>query len=437
MNEIEGALAQLASRDPRTADDAGAALDWLVGDLGLGALSQEGLQTFLWYGLPMKWMADGGRHRQVAAALAEVLDLLGMARYAAICRSPATAEILAAYERRTGEGKKAMRRAAAASGIDPPGLDEFAWGPIMGSVESAAWSSTADLLELAVAGGELVVGAKGWKARQVELVHAHLTTPRIELRGSTWLDAVRAERIETWLTTRSPTRQRLLAPLADRLAEPCVLDPGIVDPVPPLRWLLEQLTEPQPLTQSGYLPTALVSDAAARGWWDDEFRAPPRSEADLIGLGYTRDIAARAGLVRKSAKTLGLTPRGRSVMGDPVQLARSTARALVSNHRFDRSIATVTLAALLSAEVTNYKTLRDLIGAVLAEEGWRDPRTNEPPGIEAIVWMMHSTLNVLRSLQLLTDAGDGVDSSYELVDAGRFVAFDALHRMATGPLSLA
>ena len=112
-------------------------------------------------------MAD--RHRRqlrVAEAFARVLDLLQLPRYAAICRSQTTREILSAYEISTAEGKAAFRRVAAASGIMPPGLPEFEWGAAMGVQEASAWSCTADFLEVAVASGDLVPGKRGWKTRQ-------------------------------------------------------------------------------------------------------------------------------------------------------------------------------------------------------------------------------------------------------------------------------
>ncbi len=194
---ISVVIAKLEADDREMANDARAALDWITGGEDLELLTQERLQHFVWYGLPMKWLTDTDHRRRVVEALAQLLDLLDLRRYAAICRSDMTAKILDAYERSDAEGKKAMRAAVAASGIHPPHLDDFAWGDVMGWEESQARSSTADILELAVAGGEIVPGSRGWKARQQDLVRAHLTTARIELEGRTFLDAIRGERLET------------------------------------------------------------------------------------------------------------------------------------------------------------------------------------------------------------------------------------------------
>lgn len=129
MNEVDAALAELGSIAPASVDDARAALEWLTGGESLEWLTQERLQQFLWYGLPMKWLTDTAHHRRVVAALAQLLDLPGLRRYAAICRAPTTTEVLDAYERGDDDGKKAFRRAQAASGIYPPPLPSSSGAP--------------------------------------------------------------------------------------------------------------------------------------------------------------------------------------------------------------------------------------------------------------------------------------------------------------------
>ena len=53
-----GLLAKLADDDPEAAREALAALDWITGEQDLRVLTQERLQTFLWYELPSKWMTE-------------------------------------------------------------------------------------------------------------------------------------------------------------------------------------------------------------------------------------------------------------------------------------------------------------------------------------------------------------------------------------------
>ncbi len=186
--EIAVALAKLAGRDAEAADDAGAALEWIAGEQGLAFVTQERIQNFCWYELPVKWMVGFDEKLKIAGALAEALNLLGLPRYAAICRSQATREILGAYEGSIAHGKAAFRRAAAASGIGPPDLPEFEWGATMGFQEASAWSSTADRLEVAVAGGDLVPGARGWKTA-----------------SRSWCEPISTPRRPSWRDRRSLT----------------------------------------------------------------------------------------------------------------------------------------------------------------------------------------------------------------------------------------
>lgn len=160
---LTDALATLAADNADAARHAEAALEWLTAGEGLGVLTQERVQTFLWYSLPMKWLTDVDHHRSVVDPLSRAFDLLGLPRYSALCRSPTTAAVLDAYGRSDEEGLRAFHKADAASGIRPPDLDELQWGSVMGMRENAALSSTAEFLELAVASGELVPGARGWK----------------------------------------------------------------------------------------------------------------------------------------------------------------------------------------------------------------------------------------------------------------------------------
>ncbi len=61
--EIAAALAKLAEQDAAAADDAQAALEWIAGDQGLALITQESIQNFCWYQLPVngKAMRSGRR----------------------------------------------------------------------------------------------------------------------------------------------------------------------------------------------------------------------------------------------------------------------------------------------------------------------------------------------------------------------------------------
>ena len=111
--QIVAALAKLAGQDVAAVEDARAALEWIAGDQGLVFVTQQRIQNFCWYDLPVKWLIDLDDKLRVVAALAQALDLLQLPRYAAVCRSGTTREVLSAYETGLAQGQAAFRQAVA------------------------------------------------------------------------------------------------------------------------------------------------------------------------------------------------------------------------------------------------------------------------------------------------------------------------------------
>ena len=430
---IAAALAKLAERDSAAADDAGGALDWIAGDQGLAFVTQERVQNFCWYQLPMKWLISPGEKLRVAEALAQALDLLQLPRYAAICRSHETREILNAYETSTRLGKAAFRRAADASGITPPDLPEFQWGAAMGLQEASAWSSTAEFLEVVIAGGELVPGGRGWKTRQRELARTHLTTTQPGLLGQTLAQVILTERTETWVSLRrSQTRRRILAAIANRLLHPAQLPAeAAADPLPRLRWLLEQLNGGIPLTQTGNLGQRFVQQNADRFGWD--FPRPPRTEDDLFDLHQLRHLAQQLRLARRSGRMLILTAKGRRLLTDPDQLWRVTAAGLLGGNDFSVFAGELFFALLLDTSPVPGEQIIATVTRAAGEEGFRESRTGEPPSEHDIGRAVHATSNMCRALGLLAVGADWLDRSYALTGAGMATALEALRVRATGP----
>ena len=430
--EITAALANLAEEDARAADDAGAALEWIAGDQGPALFTQQRVQNFCWYELPAKWLTSLEDKLRVAGALAQALDLLQLPRYASICRSETTREILSAYETSTGHGKAAFRRAAVGSGTTPPDLPEFEWGAAMGFQEASAWSSTAEFLELAVASGDLVPGARGWKTRQQELVRTHLSTPQAELLGQSFAQVILTERAETWVNfRRSETRRQILAAIVNRLLHPVELPAeAAADPLPPLRWLLEQLNGGVALTQTGNINQKFVQQNADRFGWD--FSRPPRTEDDLFDLHQLRHLAQQLGLARRSGRVLTLNAKGRRLLADPGQLWRTTAARLLGGSEFSVFAGEMFLALLVDASLVPDKEITATVRQAAGEEGFRESRTGEAPGEHDVSWAIHGTSNLCRALGLLAVGSDWVDRSYGLTDIGKATALEALRARATG-----
>jgi len=434
--EITTALGRLAAQDTEAADDAGAALEWIAWGQGLGLVTQERIQMFCWYELPVKWLTSLDDKVRVAGALVQALDLLGLPRYAMICRSDTTHEILNAYETSVEKGKAAFRHAAAASGIQPPDLPGFEWGAAMGLQEASAWSCIAGFLELAVVGGDLVPGARGWKIRQRELVQEQLSIPRADQMGQTHAQLILTERAGTWVNVRrSATRRQILAAVVNRLLHPSQLPAdAAADPLPRLNWLLRELDGGIALTQAGNLSQKFVQQSAARFGWD--FARPPFTEDDLYELYLLRRLAQRLRLARRAGRTLTLTVTGRRLAADPERLWRGTAAGLLDGDDFSVFVGELLLAMLLRTGPVRGEKIKATVGRAVGEEGFLERRTGEPPGRRHISRAMHDTINLWRALGLLTPGGDWADRSYGLTAVGEATALEALRVRATGPRTI-
>ena len=110
---------------------------------GLQAITQHGLQTFLWHELPRKWLTDLEGKLHIAASLRRLLELVGLRRYAAICRGPETTAVLQAYERSSREGFRGFRRAQERSGVEPPARS-MAW-PMRPGGMACSWRVSCSL----------------------------------------------------------------------------------------------------------------------------------------------------------------------------------------------------------------------------------------------------------------------------------------------------
>jgi len=431
------AAAALGARDPEMGHDAEAALGWLAGDEGPGAITQERLQEFLWSRLSTRWVMSHDERRRVADALGEALDLLGLPRYAAISRSGTTAAILDAYQESRARGTAAFRKAFQASGIDPSDLPDFAWGSVMGLQEARALTAAAGFLELAIAAGDLVPGSKGWRLHREELMRAHLTLARPELGGASYLSTIRAERLDHWLALHDAGRvwPELLPHLAPLLTGPAQSPLGTADPVSPLNWLLERLLGGEALTQTGELNRAFVEEAAAHfPCWDISRFGLPSAEDELTALRVTHDLAYRMKALRRCGEDLTLSPRGRALLADPEAMWRAAARALLPRHAFRAAVGEVTLALLIVEGRVGDSALGTRAHHGVADQGWRDRRTGKPASMRVVVEARDEVLNLLHALDVL-EVGRRGEATAGLTPVGRALALETLHHRATGPRS--
>ena len=93
-----------------------AALSALTGEDGLEAITALRLCEFLWDTLPTTWLVDDPE--RVTIALGRFFTLVGLNRYAGICTSATTRDLLAAYATEgTDSGRDAYRTALHETGL--------------------------------------------------------------------------------------------------------------------------------------------------------------------------------------------------------------------------------------------------------------------------------------------------------------------------------
>jgi Plasmid pRiA4b ORF-3-like protein len=125
-----------------------------------------------------------------------------------------------------------------------------------------------------------------------------------------------SEVVERLRRSRSPYWLRVID---DAELERCAEDEPTPAPVvAPYEWLLKRVGDDGVrLTQAGYLPPALVTEAmAALGWQDDWIGKHNREDLTLPVLEL-RESAQRFGLLRKNRGRLLVTKVGRSLFEDP------------------------------------------------------------------------------------------------------------------------
>ena len=378
--EVRTVLDQLELADPDAASDATSALEWVVGGDDLGVLTQFGLQQFLWYELPFKWILVPMVRVDVARALGRFLDLAGFPRYAAICHSEVTAHVLATWADDVSEGYRMFREAMAGSGVEPPELPELRWGSSMGRVEYDAFWSTAAALELGQATGDLPRSGRRAADVRAELARTHLTTPRPNLAGGSLLAAVHEERIDAWAALeKGGARAVLLAPVTELLAVSVQNDPCLTDSLAPLRTLLEAAAGDQgmDLTARGYLPRLLVVELAERFGWLLPGHERPRGEIDVPPVAALHELARDRRLVRRRGRVLQLSRRGRAMLDEPGELSLEVA-SWISGEGFAAGAAELFLASMLADPHRSDDERCVEVAVGLTEEGWTV--RGSPPG---------------------------------------------------------
>ncbi|MET7328524.1 hypothetical protein [Nonomuraea sp. NPDC005650] len=336
--DVTALLAELERSQPELAEEARTAVEWLTAGEPLETVTQLDVCEFLWYTLPLK---VGGDHERLARSLGRLLQLGGMERYAALCVSPTTLQILRTYAREGEDaGTSAYQQALEATGVLPPDVPELQWSMIMGPEELGAHLACSAALELAIVAGETVDRAA--------LTRRWLTEPRSELGGDSWRNRVHGERLNRWVLGRGPARRELAQPFEVRLHAPIT-----PQPLPPLHRLLS-------LAASGEsLPLRLA----------------PSPEALRL-----RELAERElGAISRDGSKLVITDYGRRLLKSKSAMWSAVTRLLLARgeHEFQVSAREAALMLIADGTLMSPTELRERVAEVVGGEGWHPTTTVE------------------------------------------------------------
>jgi hypothetical protein len=142
----------------------------------------------------------------------------------------------------------------------------------------------------------------------------------------------------------------------------------------------------------------------------------------------------------RSGGKLALTAKGRGLLADPGRLWRTVAAGLLGDNGFEVFAGELFLALLVDASSVPDREIRVTVGQAVAEEGFRQSRTGEPPDDHDISRAIHATSNLCRALGLLAVGGDWRDRSsrahrYRQVHRPRGPASEG-HRPAYRPVAM-
>lgn len=441
--DVKEALDRLKEQDENLAAEAGHVYDSLTWGEGPDRITLAGLQEWLWYVVPTKYLTDEeGYMGRLAATAAELFDELGLHWYAEVCRSEATARVHAAFDRSDREGREAMAKAMDASGVEPPDLDDFAWGSVMGMEEATARSAVQYGLEQAIESGQLVVGGRAWRRTQRKVTAQVLDGDHPEQPGQTWRTAVTTERISQWVdgaAHRSKVGARLRSTVANRVLNPIDPPVAVAEMVEPIRWFLDRFGDEQPLTLAGYLRPAFVRDVHAEAPWDDPMplpasAEPPRSEVDDYLIHCVRAWLQDAGALRKRGRRLMRTKRGAGMAKDPV-VAWQVLVERMATSEWQRFVMEMAAMALIESggELAIDELVAQVTG-VAREFGWYSTdREKQAVSDRETIRAFYDVLPVLRICGVLVENGTWSNRRVTLTEGGQATMLAALRVIAAGP----
>jgi hypothetical protein len=195
----------------------------------------------------------------------------------------------------------------------------------------------------------------------------------------------------------------------------------------PARWLLEIASvEGVSLTHTNALARSVVREMAERwpDWWNAELFGPPHREWDMPLVGALHEGLKRRRLVRRRARKLLITARGRNLAADPIALLYDLGLDLGGGDAFTEMVAERVVEALEeSATCTREQLVAPAHEA--AQWGWRGP-DGGPPSEQGVSYVVGDVLCRAEAYGLIDHQPDPAEPKswrtlISLTPAGRMV----------------
>lgn len=427
----------LACLDTDTAAEARSALDWLMPDGGtLDDLLELDVLTFLTYSLPTKWLTDTRHHHEVAWSLADFFTAAGKTRYAAHCRAPATHLLLDTWDTDPQAARRQMRRMLMDSGVHPMDTSLLVWGDIQGMTEYATSVAVSRALEQAVDAGQVVPGARGWRAAAAAVTDRVLNEPSPTASGSR-LDQIHQERRTTWIEEVRRRGLPLPDQVVDQLTTPLTeLIAAITPSLEPVHWLLDQIGEGVRLTQAGYLPTALVKAFDQRyGQRVVAWPHPAQRESDQHDLAALRELLERRRLLTKARGRLTVSAAGRRARANDALLVEAVTEAIfdITTWYGDAALALAVIHLAHGPGSPAHRDVHEQLVAYLSARWARGSRTHSTALTVDDVRFAHLGFSRLAGVFDWQEPSIDYETYPALTHAGHAVCLFAVIRAAHGP----
>lgn len=182
-----------------------------------------------------------------------------------------------------------------------------------------------------------------------------------------------------------------------RLDQPADEEPD-PEAVGPYTWLMRRVGDGVRLTQAGYLPPVLVSEAMAELGWQDQWIGKHNREDQTLPILELRETAQHLGLLRKNRGQLLLTKLARGLVDDPPGLWWHLADRLpVARSEVERQAGALYLLTVAAGRPMD----DELLATGMSILGWADSATGRSVSPSAAFGAARDTWATLRRLGLL------------------------------------